>query len=59
MVQHPDRYLAGAEATLADENTNLSFYLKDSKTLVATADQTSIQPHSSGIVKVEVDLSVK
>ncbi len=57
MASNSEKYLEGAAQSLLDTNTNLGYYLKDEKTMVIFADQTTLQPHSAGIVKLEIPVN--
>lgn len=57
MASNSEKYLEGAAQSLLDTNTNLGYYLKDEKTMVIFADQTTLKPHSEGIVKLEIPVS--
>ena len=57
MASNSEKYLEGAAQSLLDTNTNLGYYLKDEKTMVIFADQTTLKPHSEGIVKLEIPVN--
>lgn len=54
MASNGEEYLEDAAQTLLDDHTNLGYYLKDEKTMVIFADETTLKPHSAGIVKLEI-----
>ena len=57
MASNSEKYLEGAAQSLLDTNTNLGYYLKDEKTMVVFADETTLKPHSEGIVKLEIPVN--
>lgn len=57
MASNSEEYLQNAAQTLLDSNTNLGYYLKDEKTMVIFADQTTVKPHSAGLVKLEIPVN--
>lgn len=57
IAANSETYLADALQSLLDTNTNLGYYLKDEKTMIIFADQTTLKPHSEGIVKLEIPVN--